>query len=100
MTGSARANITKIIFCNAMNPTDVVVVQNSDQAYRFIRGESIGSTATSTKVINFDEAISRVDAQIKQIEGVPDELMSPLLSAQLQELYALKQFLTEASQQK
>jgi hypothetical protein len=90
--------ITNIAFVNAMNPEQVTVVQGSDEAYRFIRGESIALTESVVEVINFAEAIERIDAQITQLESVPNDLMSPVLQEQLDGWRAIRPLLIAAKQ--
>ena len=98
MTRANKTAVTSIVFCNAMNPQEIVVVDNSDQAYRFIRGEEVREEMVSTQVTDFSHAITMLDQQIAKIETMPEEFRSPAWEEQLATLKALKRFLIEASQ--
>ncbi len=90
--------ITNIAFVNATNPQEVVVVNNSEQAYRFIRGETSISGISKEEVLDFTSAVARVDEQIKKLESIPEEFKSSFWEDQLAGLYALRQFLLQANQ--
>ena len=94
MTRANKTAVTSIVFCNAMNPQEIVVVENSEQAYRFIRGEEI----EFSQVTDFSEAIAMIDEQIEKIESMPEEFRSPAWEKQLSILRAIKRFLVKASQ--
>ena len=98
MTRSNKTAVTSIVFCNAMNPQEVIVVENSEEAYRFIRGETIETIIETVQVADFSEALALIDQQIAKIESIPEEFRSPAWQEQLETLRALKNFLTEAEQ--
>ncbi len=89
--------ITNIAFISAMNPQNVVIVKNSDEAYQFIRGEKILSATSTEKIIDFSTAISQIDRQIRELENIPEEFKSAFWEKQLSDLRALRQFLIQSS---